>query len=207
MNVIIDYGRGNLRSVKNAMDKIGLKTEISKDIEVIKNADSLIIPGVGAFADAMESLKNGGYITVIRQFAKSKKPILGICLGMQILYEKGLEFGEYEGLGLLEGTVEYLNIDLKVPHMGWNNLEFENENDPILKYISKNEYVYFVHSYYAKSKGSEIIAFSEYEKKIPAIVRRKNIYGIQFHPEKSGKTGEKILRAYKEIIDDYISSN
>ncbi|KAF5040603.1 Imidazole glycerol phosphate synthase subunit HisH [anaerobic digester metagenome] len=119
---------------------------------------------------------------------------------MQLLYEKGYEYGEYDGLGLIKGDIEYLDVNLKVPHMGWNNLKF-NKQDPILKYIKEDEYVYFVHSYYAVSDNQELVAYSDYEKMVPAIVRKNNVYGIQFHPEKSGETGQNILKAYKEIIE------
>ena len=125
---------------------------------------------------------------------------MGICLGMQLLYEKSHEYGEYEGLGLIEGEIDFLDINLKVPHMGWNNLKFEKSNDEILKYIKEDSYVYFVHSYFANSSNKELIAFAEYEKKVPAIVRNNNVYGLQFHPEKSGEVGENILKAYKELI-------
>jgi len=119
---------------------------------------------------------------------------------MQLLYDKSYEYGDYDGLKLIKGSIEYLNVDLKIPHMGWNNLKFKKD-DPILKYINEDDYVYFVHSYYAVSDNSEVIAYSEYEKQVPAIVRNNNVYGIQFHPEKSGETGLNILRAYKEIIE------
>ena len=120
---------------------------------------------------------------------------------MQLLYEKGYEYGEREGLGLIKGSIRYLDIEEKVPHMGWNDLKFEKDSDPVLRKIKEGEYVYFVHSYYADSDGSEIVAFTEYGKKIPAIVRQGNIYGMQFHPEKSGDTGERLLEAYRDIVE------
>ena len=201
MNIIADYGRGNLRSLKNALDRIGMETEISSSPQKIMRADSLIIPGVGAFADAMDAMDAAGLTQVIKDFAKSGKYLLGICLGMQLLYEKGYEYGEREGLGLIKGSIRYLDIEEKVPHMGWNDLKFEKDSDPVLRKIKEGEYVYFVHSYYADSDGSEIVAFTEYGKKIPAIVRQGNIYGMQFHPEKSGDTGERLLEAYRDIVE------
>jgi len=200
MHVIIDYGMGNLASVQRAFEKLNVEVKISNKEEDLRNAKSLILPGVGAFRDAIKLLDESGLGAVIKDEVSKGKYIVGICLGMQLLYEKGFEYGNYDGLGLIKGNIQYLDINLKVPHMGWNNLKF-NKEDPILKYINENEYVYFVHSYYAESDNSELVAYSEYEKKVPAIVRKDNVYGIQFHPEKSGETGLNILKAYKEIIE------
>ncbi|SFJ13561.1 glutamine amidotransferase [Terrisporobacter glycolicus] len=199
MNIIVDYGLGNLGSVIRGFARAGIETKISRDLDEIKNADSLILPGVGAFRDAINSLTDLELVQPIKDFVKSGKHMIGICLGMQLLYEKSYEHGEYEGLGLIEGDINFLDVDLKVPHMGWNNLKFEKD-DEILKYINEDSYVYFVHSYFANSSNKELIAFAEYEKKIPGIVRKDNIYGLQFHPEKSGEVGENILKAYKELI-------
>jgi glutamine amidotransferase len=201
MHVIIDYGMGNLASVERAFEKLGVDVKISSREEDLRSAKSLILPGVGAFRDAINLLDESGLSTVIKEEVAKGKYLIGICLGMQLLYEKGYEYGEYRGLGLIEGDIEYLDVNLKVPHMGWNNLKF-NKQDPILKYIKKDEYVYFVHSYYAVSDNQELVAYSDYEKKVPAIVRKNNVYGIQFHPEKSGETGQNILKAYKEIIEN-----
>ena len=200
MNIIVDYGLGNLGSVSRGFARAGIDTKISRDLNEIKSADSLILPGVGAFRDAIKLLNDLELITPIKDFVKSGKYMIGICLGMQLLYEKSHEYGEYDGLGVIEGDVDFLDIDLKVPHMGWNNLKFEKSDDEILKYIKEDSYVYFVHSYYANSSNKELVAYAEYEKKIPAIVRKDNIYGLQFHPEKSGEVGENILKAYKELI-------
>lgn len=200
MHVIIDYGMGNLASVQRAFEKINVETKISSNIEDLKNAKSLILPGVGAFRDAIKALNELGLSDAIRDEVSKGKNIIGICLGMQLLYERGYEYGDYEGLGLIKGNVEFMDFKLKIPHMGWNNLKFKKE-DPILKYINEDEYVYFVHSYYAVSDNSELVAYAEYEKLVPAIVRNNNVYGIQFHPEKSGDTGLNILKAYKEIIE------
>ena len=199
MNIIVDYGLGNLGSVSRGFARAGINTKISRDLDEIKNADSLILPGVGAFRDAINALNNLELVDSIKDFVKSGKYMVGICLGMQLLYEKSFEYGEYDGLGLIEGNVQFLDIDLKVPHMGWNNLKFE-KYDEILKYIKEDSYVYFVHSYYANSSNEELVAYAEYEKKIPSIVRKDNVYGLQFHPEKSGEVGQNILKAYKELI-------
>ncbi len=200
MNIIVDYGLGNLGSVSRGFARANIDTKISRDLEEIKNADSLILPGVGAYRDAVKALKDLELIEPIKDFVKTGKYMIGICLGMQLLYEKSFEYGEYEGLGLIEGNVEFLDIDLKVPHMGWNNLKFEKKDDEILKYIKEDSYVYFVHSYFANSSNKELVAYAQYEKKIPAIVRKDNVYGLQFHPEKSGEVGQNILSAYKELI-------
>lgn len=201
MHVIIDYGMGNLASVQRAFENLDIAVKISSSEEDLRNAESLILPGVGAFRDAIKLLDESNLSAVIKEEVARGKYLIGICLGMQLLYERGYEYGEYEGLGLIEGSIKYLDVKLKVPHMGWNNLRFSKQ-DPILKYIKENEYVYFVHSYYAVSDNSEVISYAEYEKKVPAIVRNNNVYGIQFHPEKSGVTGLNILKAYKEIIEN-----
>lgn len=200
MHVIIDYGMGNLASVQRAFEKLNVDVKISSKIEDLREAKSLILPGVGAFRDAINLLKEQDLCEVIKEEVSKGKYLIGICLGMQLLYDKSYEYGDYDGLKLIKGSIEYLNVDLKIPHMGWNNLKFKKD-DPILKYINEDDYVYFVHSYYAVSDNSEVIAYSEYEKQVPAIVRNNNVYGIQFHPEKSGETGLNILRAYKEIIE------
>ncbi|MCC0652056.1 MULTISPECIES: imidazole glycerol phosphate synthase subunit HisH [unclassified Clostridioides] len=200
MNIIVDYGLGNIDSVSRGFKKAGIETKISNNLNEIKKANSLILPGVGAFRDSINALNKLDLVPIIKEHVSKGKFLIGICLGMQLLYEKSYEYGEYEGLGLIEGSIDKLDISLKVPHMGWNNLKFNKKNDDILKYIKEDDYVYFVHSYYANSSNEELVAFSEYEKKIPAIVRKDNVYGIQFHPEKSGEVGLNILRAYGEMI-------
>nr|UWI51586.1 imidazole glycerol phosphate synthase subunit HisH [Clostridioides difficile] len=200
MNIIVDYGLGNIDSVSRGFKKAGIETKISNNLNEIKEANSLILPGVGAFRDSINALNKLDLVPIIKEHVSKGKFLIGICLGMQLLYEKSYEYGEYEGLGLIEGRIDKLDISLKVPHMGWNNLKFNKKNDDILKYIKEDDYVYFVHSYYANSSNEELVAFSEYEKKIPAIVRKNNVYGIQFHPEKSGEVGLNILRAYGEMI-------
>lgn len=203
MIVIIDYGVGNLHSIKSALDYLKIENKVSKDVDEILNADGLILPGVGAFGDAMENLTNTGLIPTIRKFVESGKKLLGICLGAQLLYEKSFELGEYEGLGFIKGEVipfkGLIDKELKIPHMGWNELIF-NKNDKILKYIKEKEQVYYVHSYFIKSEGTEVIASSEYDINVPGIVCYENIYGMQFHPEKSGTTGLNLLKAFGELI-------
>lgn len=200
MIAIIDYGAGNIFSVKNALDYLGLECKLTSDINEIKAADALILPGVGAFPAAMNMLEKSGLIYTIKEEA-SKKPLLGICLGMQMLFEKGYEFEECNGLGLIKGSVRYMDEpDLIIPHMGWNKLEKLNEC-PLLENIGDNEYVYFVHSYKAECANENIAAYSEYGGKVPALVfDGKFVYGAQFHPEKSGETGLKILRSFGGLI-------
>lgn len=203
MIVIIDYGVGNLHSIKSALDKLSIENKVSNLKEDIEKADALILPGVGAFGDAIKSLENTGLIPDIKKFTEGGKPLLGICLGAQLLYEKSYEHGEYEGLGLLKGSIVPMKDDLtkklKVPHMGWNKLIFKKDN-PVLKYVSEGESVYYVHSYYIKSQGEEYVAVSEYDIEIPGIVNKGNVYGMQFHPEKSGSTGLNLLKAFGELI-------
>lgn len=199
MNVILDYDVGNLDSVQRGFERAGIPTIISKDKKVIRKATSLILPGVGAFGDAMEALKKSGLIPLILDHVNQRKFLFGICLGMQLLYERGYEYGTHDGLGILKGDVIYLDIDLKVPHMGWNTLSII-KNDPLLKYIQEEDQVYFVHSYYVKSSGDEYLSTTEYGVTIPAIVRKGNVIATQFHPEKSGIVGANLLKAYEEVI-------
>ena len=207
MNVILDYDSGNLDSVLRGFIDAGIPTVISKDIDTIKQATSLVLPGVGAFNDAMEALKKSGLIPYIKAHIEAKKLLFGICLGMQLLYEKSYEHGEHVGLGFFKGSVRYLNIEEKVPHMGWNNLRFFHPTDPILKYIKEGDYVYFVHSYFVDSSLDEVISYTTYGKLIPAIIKQGTIYATQFHPEKSCAVGANILKAYKEILYDFTSSD
>lgn len=201
MIAIIDYGAGNIFSVKNALDYLGLENSLVSDAESIKSADAVILPGVGAFPAAMEKLGNSGLIDVIKEEAK-RKPFLGICLGMQMLFEKGYEFEECDGLGLISGSVRFMDEpDLIIPHMGWNKLEKLNDC-PLLNGLGDNEYVYFVHSYKAECADDNIAAYSEYGGRVPALVfDGKFVYGAQFHPEKSGDTGLKILKSFGELIN------
>ena len=204
MIAVVDYGVGNLFSLKSSLDYTGLQNIFTNNEEEIRNADALILPGVGAFRDAIDILNKTGLGNVVKEEAGKGKKVLGICLGMQLLFDRSYEYGDYKGLGLIKGDVVAMkdnieNKKLKIPHMGWNSLEFLKE-DGILKYINEGEYVYYVHSYYAKNCDESVIACSDYEIKIPGIVKSNNIYGIQFHPEKSGKTGLNILKAFGEMI-------
>ncbi|MBQ9956432.1 MAG: imidazole glycerol phosphate synthase subunit HisH [Ruminococcus sp.] len=200
MIAIIDYGAGNIFSVKNALDYLGLENELVSDKESIRKADALILPGVGAFPSAMKMLSDTGLVETIKEEA-TKKPLLGICLGMQMLFEKGYEFEECDGLGLIKGAVRYMEEPgLIIPHMGWNKLEKLNDCK-LLEGLGDNEYVYFVHSYKAECADENISAYSEYGGRVPALVfDGKFVYGAQFHPEKSGSTGLAILRNFGALI-------
>ncbi|MEH6938935.1 imidazole glycerol phosphate synthase subunit HisH [Bacillus sp. JJ664] len=207
MNIIIDYGVGNLDSLKRACEELDFQVVVSNKVEEIKQASSIILPGVGAYEAAMKELNNLKLVDILIEKARNGIPILGICLGMQLLYEFSDENGGCKGLGLLKGTVKQIPNFVKVPHMGWNKLFF-NKNINLLKYVNEEEYVYFVHSYYVDSSNEEVVAFSDYGVKIPAIVNQNNIVGMQFHPEKSSDTGLNLLKAFKELcIYDSISSN
>jgi glutamine amidotransferase len=207
MNVVVDYGLGNIESVRLALNDLDIDLVVSDDYETIKNAKTLILPGVGAFRDAMSKLKETGLDKLLVDRVNSGVPILGICLGMQLLFETSYEDGEHKGLGLLKGSIERIPENVKVPHMGWNSLNLDKQDD-LVKYLNDGDFVYYVHSYYAVCDKDLIVASSDYGVNIPGIVRDKNIMGIQFHPEKSSVIGLNILRAYKEtIIDEPISSN
>lgn len=200
MIAIVDYGAGNIFSVKNALDYLGLESELVSDCDKIKSADGIILPGVGAFPAAMKMLEQSGLIDTIKAEAVTK-PFLGICLGMQLIFEKGYEFEECNGLGLIGGSVRKMEEpDLIIPHMGWNKLEKLN-NCPLLDNVGENEYVYFVHSYKAHCSDDNIAAYCEYGGRVPALVYDgKYVFGAQFHPEKSGETGLKILRNFGGLI-------
>lgn len=199
MIVIVDYGLGNLKSLQTALGRQGISSKITKEIEEIEKAKAIFLPGVGAFRDAIKALRESGLADTIIKRSKEGAYIIGICLGMQLLYDKSYENGVYDGLGLIEGEIIRLKEMPKIPHMGWNNLTVEKK-DPLTKYLSSEDYVYFVHSYYAKSSNKEILAYSEYGEKIPAIVRKNNVIGFQFHPEKSGEVGAMLLKALGEMI-------
>lgn len=199
MIAIVDYGAGNIFSVKNAMDYLGLSAELTSKAEDIRNADGIILPGVGAFPWAMNMLSQSGLVDVIKEEAV-KKPFLGICLGMQLIFSKGYEFEETSGLGLIDGEVKLMTPEnLSIPHIGWNKLVI-NKDCPLLSGLGDDEYVYFVHSYAAECSDNDIAAYCEYGNKVTALVNRGTVYGAQFHPEKSGKTGLKILRNFAELI-------
>ena len=201
---IIDYGVGNLFSLASSLASIGAEVTVTSDADILRRADKLILPGVGAFADAARKLRESGLDAVIREEAAAGKPLMGICLGMQMLFERSYEYGEHEGLGLLRGEVVPMEgripADLKIPHIGWNALHF-TRNDSLFRYIRENDCVYFVHSYYASGCGDSVIATAEYGAELTAAVRKGSVMGCQFHPEKSGKVGLAILRAFCEGVD------
>lgn len=200
MIVIIDYNIGNLKSVSGAFKRIGLDAVVSRDHDVIRKAQGIVLPGVGAFPVAMENLKKYDLIDILNERKDAGIPILGICLGMQILFEKGYEVKETQGLGFIPGTVSFMDIDEKIPHMGWNQLHI-NHDHPIVKYIDENDDVYFVHSYMAHCPDDNMIAYTDYgSTNVTALVAKDNVIGCQFHPEKSGTVGQKILLAFKEMI-------
>ncbi len=204
--VIVDYGVGNLFSLKSSFSFIGQQVEVSGDRDVIAKADRIILPGVGAFADASKKLKESGLDRVICDKVKDGTPLMGICLGMQMLFERSLEYGEHEGLSLIEGSVKYIGdaipSELKIPHIGWNALHFGGKKHPIFKYVEEGECVYFVHSFYGADCERSVIATAEYGAPLTAAVASSNVCGCQFHPEKSGKTGLNILRAFCEWEGD-----
>lgn len=201
MIAIIDYGVGNLFSLTSSFKKIGIDVVATADKEVIKSAEKLILPGVGAFADAIKKLRDSGLDEVIIDEAKKGKKIMGICLGMQLLFEKSYEYGEHDGLGLLKGKVvpmeNRIHANLKIPHIGWNALNFKRDSE-IFRYINDGDFVYFVHSFYADECDDSVVATSEYGAEITAAVQKENVYGCQFHPEKSGSVGLNILKAFCE---------
>ena len=204
MVTIIDYGVGNLFSLQCSLDAIGAESRVSGDPEVIQASDMILLPGVGAFEDAARKLRDSGLADVVREEALSGKPLLGVCLGMQLLFEKSLEYGEHRGLGLIPGCVrpiaEVIPADLKIPHIGWNALNFPagREKSPLFKYINEGDHVYFVHSYYAADCAEHTIATAEYGADLTAAVANGSVFGCQFHPEKSGPVGLNILRAFCE---------
>lgn len=202
MIAIIDYGVGNLFSVKSSFSYIGAEVVVTSDENVIRQADKLLLPGVGAFEDAIAKLRSTGLDKVIIEEANRGKPIMGICLGMQLLFDKSLEFGEHRGLGLLRGKVVpmagFIDKSLKIPHIGYNSLIFKKSH-PLFKYINDGDYVYFVHSFYATDCDDSLLATTEYDKELTAIVAKGNVIGCQFHPEKSGEVGLNILKAFCEM--------
>lgn len=196
MTAIIDYGAGNLFSVKNALDYLGIENKVTKNAEDLRAADRLILPGVGAFPDAMRMLGESGLVEVIKEEVQ-KKPLLGICLGMQMLFEKGYEFEETDGLGLIKGSVKLMTPEnLPIPHIGWNELEL---NKPCKLLEKGGEYVYFVHSYAADCPSENVAAYCDYGMKVPALVFNGNVYGAQFHPEKSGEAGIEMLKKFAQL--------
>lgn len=208
MVAIVDYGVGNLFSLKSSLNAIGAEVVVTDDKKVLESADQIILPGVGAFEDAAEKLRKNGLDIVIKELAKSGKPLMGICLGMQMLFDKSFEYGEHKGLGLIKGVVkpikDYVPAEYKIPHIGWNALKFKGEPSPIFADINDGDCVYFVHSYYATDCDESKIATAEYGAELTAAVADKNVFGCQFHPEKSGKIGLSILKAFVSLKEGFI---
>lgn len=207
MIAVIDYGVGNLFSLTASLKFLGAETIVTNKKEDIIAADRIILPGVGAFEDAIAKLRATGLVDTIIEETRKGKPLLGICLGMQLLFEKSYEYGEHEGLGLIKGQIASIEADLpkrtsgeklKVPHIGWNSLKLSGK-DPLFKYINEGDYVYYVHSFYGKDCLENTIASSNYDIEITGAVRSGSVYGTQFHPEKSGNVGLNILRAFMEL--------
>ena len=202
---IVDYGVGNLFSLRSSLVAIGADAIVSADPNELKKADRILLPGVGAFGDAAQKLRESGLADFLVEEAKSGKPLLGICLGMQLLFEKSFEYGEHQGLGLIKGEIrpiaDVIPADYKIPHIGWNALHLERTNCPLFRYLKEGDHVYFVHSYYAANCADAVVATAEYGASLTAAVANKNVYGCQFHPEKSGEVGLNILRAFCEMED------
>ena len=197
---IIDYGAGNLFSVQNALNYLQIENKITANPADLADADGIILPGVGAFRDAMTMMNESGFTEAIKVQAAAGKPILGICLGMQMLFEKGYEFGETDGLGLIPGNVVLIDGGgLKIPHMGWNDLTVLNDC-PLSADVADGDYVYYVHSYRADTSDEYISCYTMYNEKIPGLVYRDNVYGAQFHPEKSGQVGMNILKNFAKLV-------
>lgn len=203
MVAIMDYGVGNLFSLKCSFAAIGVDVVVTSDANELKKADKIILPGVGAFEDAALKLRNSGLDKVLKEEAEAGKPIMGICLGMQLLFEKSFEYGEHMGLGLVKGEIrpisDVIPESYKVPHIGWNELHFGGSKHPIFKYLKEGDFAYFVHSFYGANCSESVIATTEYGAELTAAVANKNVCGCQFHPEKSGEVGLSILKAFCEL--------
>ena len=203
MIAIVDYGVGNLFSLKSSLAVIGADTVVTSDEETLRRADKIILPGVGAFGDAAAKLRESGLDKVVKEEAEKGKPIMGICLGMQLLLDVGYEYGEHEGLGLIKGEIrpisDVIPKGLKIPHIGWNALHFGENKHPLFKYINEGDCVYFVHSFYGTECDESVIATAEYGAPLTAAVAKDNVMGCQFHPEKSGDVGLNILRAFCDM--------
>ena len=203
MIAIVDYGVGNLFSLSSSVKSLGVEVRVTREAADLHAASHILLPGVGAFGDAMAKLEATGLVPVIKKEVETK-PLLGICLGMQLLFDKSCEYGTHAGLGLIPGEVCPLADDLAdpkltVPHIGWNALDIGREADPLFKYVKNGEYVYYVHSFYAKNCAASTLATSEYSIPVTGAVRSGNVYGTQFHPEKSGDTGLRLLKAFAEL--------
>lgn len=206
MLAIIDYGVGNLFSLARSLDYLQVECKVTRSLAELQRAERIILPGVGAFGDAKQKLEELSLVEPIKELAASGKPFLGICLGMQLLFDESDEFGQHQGLGLIPGKIvsmkeafEAQQIDLKVPQIGWNQLRIKNTASPLVQGLSESDFVYYVHSHYASDCQESLVADSEYGLSIPGIVENKNVYGTQFHPEKSGDVGLKILKAFTEV--------
>ena len=203
MIAIVDYGVGNLFSLNSSLAAIGADSVVTSDAEVLKKADRIILPGVGAFGDAAAKLRATGLVNLLISEAKSGKPFLGICLGMQLLFDVGYEYGEHKGLGLIPGEIrpieDVIPAGLKIPHIGWNALHFKKTISPLFRYIKEGDCVYFVHSFYGAKCDESVIATAEYGAELTAAVGSGNVFGCQFHPEKSGNVGLNILKAFCEV--------
>jgi glutamine amidotransferase len=203
MIAIIDYGAGNLRNVCKALEHVGAKITLTDNPKEIKRADKIVLPGVGAFADCLQNLKRRGLCELLHEIALGGKPFLGICVGMQLLFDVGEEMGEWEGLGLIEGRVIKFQVEsfkLKVPHIGWNQVVAKQPNHPVLKDVTQNGYAYFVHSYHGFDVDTRhVVATTDYGYDFPSVVAKDNIWGIQFHPEKSQEVGLQMLKNFVSI--------
>ena len=203
MIAIIDYGVGNLFSLASSFKAIGADVAVVSDPEALRNYEKIVLPGVGAFGDAAKKLRDCGMADALKAEAAKGKPILGICLGMQLLLEKSYEYGEHEGLGLIGGEIrpisDVIPADLKIPHIGWNALHLTKPDCPIFKYLKEGDHVYFVHSFYGADCEDSVVATSEYGAPLTAAVASGNVFGCQFHPEKSGNVGLSILKAFCEV--------
>ena len=198
MIAIIDYGMGNLRSVQKAFEYQGFEAVVTDDVSVMERAERLVLPGVGAFGDAIRTIREKGFDKVIYKAVGEKKPFLGICLGMQMVFDKSYEYGEYEGLGLIPGKIVLLPDNVKKPHIGWNNLNVKMRA-PLFEGTGESPYVYFVHSYYLETDAPVVSATTDYGKEIQVAVQKDNIFALQFHPEKSGDVGLRILKNFASL--------
>lgn len=202
MIAIVDYGVGNLFSLNSSLELIGAESIVTSDPQVLRSADKILLPGVGAFEDAARKLRDSGLADLLKELAAEGKPLLGICLGMQLLFEKSYEYGEHEGLGLIPGSVkpirDVIPTDYKIPHIGWNGLHL-NGDCPLFRNIREGDCVYFVHSFYATGCEPYVTATADYGAELTAAVAKGTVYGCQFHPEKSGKVGLSILKAFAEM--------
>lgn len=203
MIAIVDYGVGNLFSLARSFNAIGAESVVTGEASVIRGAERIVLPGVGAFGDAAAKLKAKGLGDLVSREAEKGKPLLGVCLGMQLLFERSFEYGEHEGLALIPGSVrpiaEVVPAGLKIPHIGWNALHLTGQKAPLFKYTGEGDFVYFVHSYYADGCAPYVAATAEYGAALTAAVQRDNVCGCQFHPEKSGRAGLNILKAFCEM--------